>query len=169
MTPRETIEAHEGWRLSRSVEPLISPPDTCANCQEPLFSYAELHESAASQWPSVERQDDEDVQDVEGHRRHREEVDGDRPGEVIADERRPRLRQSMRPTAWLGHVPSYRILVDAEAELRELLRDPSPTPTRVLGCHPDDQLDDLSGNRRAADALWTSMSRSVQTHGGATR
>jgi hypothetical protein len=32
----------------------------------------------------LERQDDEDVEDVEGHRRDREEVDGDRPRETLS-------------------------------------------------------------------------------------
>src|SRR5262249_17964344 len=102
---------------------------------------------------SLERQDDDHVEDVECHGRDREEIDGERPCEMIADECRPRLRWSARPTASFRHVASDCVLVDTEAELREFLRDPSATPARVLGCHPNDQLDDLGLDSRPAEAL----------------
>src|SRR5262245_17465870 len=45
---------------------------------------------------SLEREDDEHVQDLEGHGWNRKEVDGERPREMIADECHPRLGRSAR-------------------------------------------------------------------------
>jgi hypothetical protein len=43
----------------------------------------------------------------------------------------------------LGHVASHGVLIDGEAQLRELLRDAPTAPPRIVGRHAYDQVDDL--------------------------
>jgi hypothetical protein len=63
--------------------------------------------------PSLERQSKEHVQDIERHRRDREEVDCKCPGEMIANERPPHLRWPPRPVAGPRHVLDLRVLNQA--------------------------------------------------------
>jgi hypothetical protein len=65
---------------------------------------------------AVVREGDEDEQDLEEHRGHGEEVQGDEASEVVVEERAPRLRRR-RSTA--DQVLGDRGLGDLEAELLE--------------------------------------------------
>jgi hypothetical protein len=92
----------------------------------------------------LKRQNEEDVDRAERHRRHGEESSGDRAREVVAEERAPRLRRrTARPAGRLRHVLGHRVLVDGMTELGELVRDASADPERVVARHPLDQLNQV--------------------------
>jgi hypothetical protein len=68
---------------------------------------------------AFERKDEEDVDDVEGHRRYSQEVDRDRSREMVVKEGLPRLRGW---AAWLPSRPRHilrdSILIDGMTEFR---------------------------------------------------
>src|SRR5438309_9920 len=45
------------------------------------------------------------------------------------------------------HVLGHSAFVDVVTELRELVRDPTSTPSRILACHAPDELDELAWDR----------------------
>src|SRR5262245_29835959 len=94
---------------------------------------------------AVVRQHQEDVQDLEADRRDGEEVDGYRGGEVILEERAPRLRRWF-PTA---HVLADAALTDVDAEFEQLAMDAWCAPERILAAHSADQLADVVRHRWA--------------------
>src|SRR5260370_33672277 len=82
-----------------------------------------------------------------------EEVAGDEVGEVILEERFPRLRGRLSTTR---HQPGDRALRDVEAQLEELAVDSGRAPERVGERHLLDEGSQLQAHRRTP---WPSTSR----------
>ncbi len=71
------------------------------------------------------QQDHEHVEQTEGRRRHDEEVDGDKVGDVVLEERSPGLRRLLRSTR---HETRNRALRNLKAELEQLTMDARRAP-----------------------------------------
>ena len=78
------------------------------------------------------QQHHEHVEDPEGGCRHNEEVDGDKVGEVVLEERAPSLRRWLRATR---HEPGNGALRDVEAELEKLAVNAWRAPERIRERH----------------------------------
>jgi hypothetical protein len=91
--------------------------------------------------PPIVAQDDEAVEQLEGERRHDEEVAGRGHGHVVGEERAPGL-PAFRVGA-LDHVLRDGRLRDVVAEERELGPDARRAPEDVLHGHAADERDDL--------------------------
>ena len=95
--------------------------------------------------------DEEAVQQLEGHRRHGEEVEGDDHLAMILEKRKPafaRVAAAPNPSQIAGHGP-FR---DDEAELLQFSVDLGGSPVRVLFGQATDQTPDLLGDLRPAAA-----------------
>jgi len=114
--------------------------------------------------PSV-FQDEEAVQQSEGHARHGEEVEGDDHLAVILEKRQPALGgATAAPNT--SQIPSHGSFGDDEAELLKLSVDLGGTPACILLRHPADERADFGGD------LWPTAARAgpptpVETKTGA--
>jgi hypothetical protein len=93
----------------------------------------------------IVRQHQEDIQDLEPDRRHREEVDRDHGFDVILQKGAPSL--GGRP-AMTYHVLADAGLADVDAELQQFAVDARCSPQRILPAHRADQIADLFGHGR---------------------
>jgi hypothetical protein len=98
--------------------------------------------------PTIVGEHDEDEEDAPAGRGHREEVYGDKIGDVVGKERPPRLRG--RPTS-LRHQPGDGALGDVDTELQEFSVDARGAPEWVRRGHPRDEGADLSDDAGPAD------------------
>ena len=105
----------------------------------------------------VMREHDEDVEDLEGQRRHREEVAGGSDGHVVGDERTPLL-----PIGFVapprGHVLRDGGRTHVVAEVQEFVRDARRAPEDVLPRELLDEVDHLHRDGRATDPSARSLS-----------
>ena len=86
------------------------------------------------------QQDDEHVEQTEGRRRHDEEVDGDKVGDVVLEERSPGLRGWLR-APW--RETRNRALRNVQAELEQLTMDARRAPQRIGERHGADEVGKL--------------------------
>ena len=98
--------------------------------------------------PSLEVQDDEDVQHLEADGRYGEDVDADDGLGVITQERPPALATRLHglgsdPLEVSGDGP----FAESEAQLDELAMDPGRSPGRVLSGHLSDEATDVGPGR----------------------
>jgi hypothetical protein len=108
---------------------------------------SDVHVDDAS---AVVRQNDEDEQDLEHHRRHDEEVDGDEASQVVVEKGPPRLR--WRPP--MTHkVLGYRRLRDLDPQFLQFPVNLRRAPEEVRLGHPSDERSDLRGDGRAASSI----------------
>ena len=95
-------------------------------------------------------EDDQDEEHATRECRHREEVDGDERGDVVPEERAPRLGRRPTPT---GQQPCNRSLGNGETECHELAVDPWRAPQRVRGGHVADKASEVLAQTRASTDL----------------
>mgnify|MGYP001817640798 CR=1 FL=1 len=88
-------------------------------------------------------QNDENEEDPECHRGHREEIDGDQVPSVVAEERSPTLRWRLSVT---DHVLGDGGLRDIDPKLEQFPVYPRCTPAWFGLRHPSDELTDVRGN-----------------------
>jgi hypothetical protein len=102
--------------------------------------------------PGAVLDEHQDVQSLQQHGVHVEEVDGEDPGGLGVQELPPgRARAARRRIDARGaqDLPD-RGLRDGHAEFRQFAVDPAVSPPRILLRQPDDKAGDAPGCRRAA-------------------
>ncbi len=86
---------------------------------------------------SLERQDEEDLEHVEGHSRYRQKLDGDCAREMGPHELPPGHRScSTRISRLLAYVLRNRVLAHLGPELGECGGKPTAAPEWIVGDHP---------------------------------
>ena len=115
--------------------------------------------------PPVVQEHDEDIQDPERRRRHREEIAGSDLADVVSQELPPALRWRLsfpRDLEVLGDG-GWRDLVAQDLKFG---MDPRCAPGRVLDGHPADEVADLALDGRAAGSgLRLPASGAASPHG----
>ena len=109
-------------------------------------SHVEVQDLAASV-----RDDEKAVEQLEGHRWHRKEVEGDYHLAVILEKREPpltRVATALNPP----QIPGYGPFRDDQAEFLKFSVELGGSPTRVLCRQPPDQRPDLFGDLRPTAA-----------------
>ena len=101
--------------LRKRVDHLLSAPD-----RRGMIRDIHMHNA-----PALVRQEDEDEQHSAGKRWDREEIYGRRRGEVIGEERAPRLR---RRTGKLLQQTGHRAFGDVDTECAQLAMNPRGSP-----------------------------------------
>src|SRR5258705_7365044 len=96
--------------------------------------------------PTIMRQHQEHVQDLEPDRRHRKEVDGNQGLHVIVEEGPPGLGRRL---AAAHQVFAHTGLADIDAELEQLAVNPRRSPEWVLTTHGPNQRADLFRHGRS--------------------
>ena len=105
-----------------------------------VSGHVEVQDLAASVFDREEA-----VERLEGHCRHREEVEGDDRLAVILEKRKPPLtRVATAPNS--SQIPGHTPLGDDEAELQKSAMDLGRSPIRVLCCQAPDQTADFIGD-----------------------
>src|SRR6266851_1624171 len=102
------------------------------------------------------QQDDKYVEQTEGRRRYDEKVDRDELGEVVLEERSPRLRGWPWAT---GHKPGNGALRNVESELEKLPVDTRCTPERIRERHVADEIRKLRAYGRSTLSLTPTSGR----------
>src|SRR5712664_4208217 len=110
-------------------------------CGASHIMLVEVHDLAA-----MLQQDYEYVEHTEGCRRYNEEVDGDKVGEVVLEERSPGLRRLLRSTR---HETRNRALRNLKAELEQFTMDARRAPERIAERHGANELGKLGTDRRS--------------------
>src|SRR6187402_3032612 len=100
--------------------------------------------------PSV-LDDKEAIEQLEGHRRHRKEIEGGDRFAMILQERQPALGR-ISATTNPSQIPGDASFRDDKAELLQLAVIPGSAPARVLVGPASDQHTNLLGNLRSAAA-----------------
>lgn len=95
--------------------------------------------------------DEEAVKDVEGQRRHREEIECSDYLAVILEKGKPSLCGIAAP-AYPVQVASYSSLGDHETELLQFSVNAGRTPAWIVICHAPDQRPDFLRDLRLATA-----------------
>src|SRR5678816_4311263 len=88
---------------------------------------------------------EEAVEQLEGHRRHREEVHGNDDFAVVLEERKP-LSGRVPPATNPHKIPGYAPFRHDEAELLQLAVDLGSSPLRVVCCQALNQIADFVGD-----------------------
>ena len=96
-------------------------------CGASHIMLVEVHDLAA-----MMQQDHEHVENAKGRGRHDEEVDRDEVGEMVPEERAPRLRGRFRATR---HEPGDAALRDVEPELERFAVNAWRSPERIRERH----------------------------------
>jgi hypothetical protein len=112
-----------------------------------MSRYVEMDDTAA-----LVGQDQENVEDLEADRRHREEVDRDQGLDVIFKEGSPGL--GGRPTR-ANHVFANAGFAGINAEFEQFTVDARSTPERIFPAHLADQITDFSRNAWPSDSAVT--------------
>lgn len=97
--------------------------------------------------PTIVRQYQKHVKDLEAEGGDSEEIDGNQLLSVILQECAPGLRR------WLAtahHVFAHAALPDVDAEFEQLTVDAGGTPTGILPAHSAHQSSDFAGNSRSS-------------------
>src|SRR6267143_2731988 len=110
-------------------------------CGASHIMLVEVHDLAA-----MLQQDHEHVEQTKGCRRHDEEVDRDKVGEVVVEERSPGLRGRLRAPR---HEPGNGALRNLEAELEQLTMDARRAPEGIRERHGPDELCNLRTDGRS--------------------
>src|SRR3989442_14530980 len=92
------------------------------------------------------QQDHEHVKNAKGRGRHDEEVDRDEVGEMVPEERAPRLRGRFRATR---HEPGDAALRDVEPELEQFAVNAWRSPERIRERHGAHEIRKLRADPRS--------------------